>query len=76
MDILFYLGGVPFHIVNVLAVQLRKSCHMKGLVASLLNIKPLIGVEKENGTYVQLGQARSFDIPALFDQFPIFVVFL
>ncbi|MFW6115501.1 MAG: DegV family protein [Chloroflexota bacterium] len=34
--------------------------HMKGLVASLLNIKPLIGVEKENGTYVQLGQARTF----------------
>lgn len=34
--------------------------HMKGLVASLLNIKPLIGVEKENGTYVQVGQARTF----------------
>jgi len=34
--------------------------HMKGLVASLLNLKPLIGVEKVNGTYVQLGQARSF----------------
>jgi len=34
--------------------------HMKGLIASLLNIKPLIGVEKEGGTYVQLGQARTF----------------
>ena len=34
--------------------------HMKGLIASLLNLKPLIGVEKVNGTYVQLGQARSF----------------
>lgn len=34
--------------------------HMKGLVASLLNIKPLIGVEKVNGTYTQLGQSRSF----------------
>ena len=34
--------------------------HMKGLIASLLNIKPLIGVEKVNGTYVQLGQTRSF----------------
>jgi len=34
--------------------------HMKGLIASLLNIKPLIGVEKVNGTYVQLGQARTF----------------
>lgn len=34
--------------------------HMKGLIASLLNIKPLIGVEKVNGTYVQVGQARAF----------------
>jgi len=34
--------------------------HMKGLIASMLNIKPLIGVEKEGGTYVQLGQVRSF----------------
>jgi DegV family protein with EDD domain len=34
--------------------------HMKGLIASMLNLKPLIGVEKTNGTYVQLGQARSF----------------
>ncbi len=34
--------------------------HMKGLLASLLNIKPVIGVEKERGTYVQYGQARSF----------------
>jgi DegV family protein with EDD domain len=34
--------------------------HMKGLIANLLNIKPLIGVEKLGGTYVQHGQARSF----------------
>ena len=34
---------------------------MKGLVASLLNIKPIIAVEKEGGTYVQLGQARTFN---------------
>lgn len=34
--------------------------HMKGLIASILNIKPMIGVEKERGTYVQLGQARAF----------------
>jgi len=34
--------------------------HMKGLIASLLDIKPLIGVEKVKGTYVQLGQARTF----------------
>jgi hypothetical protein len=29
LDSLFYLGGVPFPIVNVLAVQLRKSCHLR-----------------------------------------------
>jgi len=34
--------------------------HMKGLIASVLNIKPLIGVEKVGGTYVQLGQVRTF----------------
>ncbi|MBE0409953.1 MAG: DegV family protein [Anaerolineales bacterium] len=34
--------------------------HMKGLIASLLNIKPMIGVEKEGGTYVQKGQTRTF----------------
>jgi DegV family protein with EDD domain len=34
--------------------------HMKGLIASLLNLKPLIGVETVNGTYVQQGQARTF----------------
>lgn len=34
--------------------------HMKGLIASLLHIVPLIGVEKEGGTYVQHGQVRSF----------------
>ncbi len=34
--------------------------HMKGLIASLLDIKPLIGVENERGTYEQMGQHRSF----------------
>jgi len=34
--------------------------HMKGIIASLINIKPMIGVEKVNGTYVQLGQVRTF----------------
>lgn len=34
--------------------------HMKGVIASLINIKPMIGVEKENGTYSQLGQVRTF----------------
>jgi DegV family protein with EDD domain len=35
--------------------------HMKGLVASLLRIRPLIGVEKVGGTYSQLGMARTFE---------------
>ena len=35
--------------------------HIKGLLAQVLNIKPLIGVEKERGTYVQLGQTRTLD---------------
>ncbi len=34
--------------------------HMKGLIASILNLKPMIGVEKVNGTYTQLGQTRTF----------------
>jgi DegV family protein with EDD domain len=34
--------------------------HMKGLIASVLNIKPVIGVEKVRGTYAQMGQARAF----------------
>lgn len=34
--------------------------HLKGLLAQVLNIKPVIGVEKERGTYVQHAQARSF----------------
>lgn len=35
--------------------------HMKGLIASMLNIKPIIGVEKEGGTYAQWGQERTFN---------------
>ncbi len=35
--------------------------HMKGLIASVLHIRPLIGVEKVGGTYVQLGMTRTFD---------------
>jgi len=34
--------------------------HLKGLLASMLNIKPIIGVEKVNGKYVQMGQAKDF----------------
>jgi DegV family protein with EDD domain len=35
--------------------------HIKGLLASLLNIKPMIGVEKVGGTYVQKGMMRAFN---------------
>lgn len=35
--------------------------HLKGLLASVLSIKPIIGVEKEGGTYVQRGQQRTLD---------------
>ncbi|MDH7488205.1 MAG: DegV family protein [Anaerolineae bacterium] len=33
--------------------------HLKGLLGSVLNIKPLIGVEKEQGIYTQRGSART-----------------
>jgi DegV family protein with EDD domain len=34
--------------------------HMKGLLASALRIKPMIGVTKDIGNYEQLGMARTF----------------
>jgi DegV family protein with EDD domain len=34
--------------------------HMKGLIGSLLQIKPIIGVDHDSGKYVQLSQARTF----------------
>ncbi|MBN1964823.1 MAG: DegV family protein [Anaerolineae bacterium] len=34
--------------------------HIKGLLASVLNIKPVIGVSHEDGRYAQRGQARTF----------------
>lgn len=35
--------------------------HMKGLLASVLGIKPVIGVEKDLGKYEQMGQARTLN---------------
>jgi DegV family protein with EDD domain len=35
--------------------------HMKGLIASALKLRPMIGVEHEHGKYEQLGTARTFD---------------
>ena len=34
--------------------------HLKGLMASVLNIKPVIGVAKEDGKYYNWGQATTF----------------
>ncbi|MBN1887119.1 MAG: DegV family protein [Thermoflexales bacterium] len=34
--------------------------HMKGLIASVLQIKPMIWVAKPSGAYEQVGQARTF----------------
>ena len=34
--------------------------HLKGLLASLLGIKPLIGVDKSNGKYAELSKTRTF----------------
>jgi DegV family protein with EDD domain len=34
--------------------------HIKGLLASVLNIKPIIGVDHVEGKYSQAGQARAF----------------
>jgi DegV family protein with EDD domain len=33
--------------------------HMKGLLASVLKIRPVIGVDKENGKYFTMGQERT-----------------
>ncbi len=33
--------------------------HLKGMLGSILNIKPIIGVDKTTGKYEQLGQART-----------------
>ena len=35
--------------------------HLKGLLASLLGIKPLIGVDKADGKYYDRGKARTFN---------------
>jgi DegV family protein with EDD domain len=35
--------------------------HMKGLIASVLHIKPIIGVAKGTGAYEQLAQERTFE---------------
>ena len=53
-DIIYSLGELKYLIHG------GRISHMKGLIASVLKLKPLIGVEKVNGTYAQLGQVRTF----------------
>lgn len=66
-DILAYIsrirsGTEVFYTLKELKYLIHggRISHIKGLLGSLLNIKPLIGVEKEHGTYVQQGQSMSF----------------
>lgn len=61
--ILNYLSNFRAHTEGMFTVStLRylihggRISHIKGLVASLLNIKPIIAVERENGKYFQLGK--------------------
>jgi len=54
-DILYTLSTLKYLIHG------GRISHLKGLLGSVLNLKPLIGVEKERGTYVNLGQARTLD---------------
>jgi len=54
-DILYTLATLKYLIHG------GRISHLKGLVGSALNLKPLIGVEKQRGTYVNLGQARTLD---------------
>ena len=35
--------------------------HLKGLLGSVLNLKPIIGVEKEHGKYANLSQGRTLE---------------
>ncbi len=54
-DTLFTLSTLKYLIAG------GRISHLKGLVASILNIKPIIGVEKAGGTYVTRGQMRTLD---------------
>lgn len=49
----------PLHPLNAKAPHPLRISHFKRLLASLLNIKPIISVEKGGGTYVNRGHART-----------------
>ena len=54
-DILYTLATLKYLIHG------GRISHLTGLLGSVLNLKPLIGVEKQRGTYTNLGQARTLD---------------
>ena len=55
VDILYTIATLKY------LVHGGRISHLKGLLASMLNIKPIIAVEKEKGIYVQRGQARTLE---------------
>jgi DegV family protein with EDD domain len=54
-DTLFTLGELKYLIHG------GRISHLKGLMAQVLNVKPLIGVEKTEGKYATIGQARTLE---------------
>lgn len=54
-DTLYTLGDLKYLIHG------GRISHLKGLMASVLNLKPLIGVEKVEGKYASIGQARTLE---------------
>jgi DegV family protein with EDD domain len=54
-DIIFSLATLKYLIHG------GRISHIRGLLGSILDIKPIIGVEKEEGKYVQRGAGRSFN---------------
>jgi len=64
LDLLHRIGEASstFFTLNDLRYLIHggRISHIKGLLAQLLNIKPVIGVDKVRGIYEQRGQARTF----------------
>ncbi len=64
VDLLHRIGAVSDSIYTLeelgYLIHGGRISHMRGLIASALHIKPLIGVAKDSGAYEQLGMARTF----------------
>ena len=54
-DTIYTLGDLKYLIHG------GRISHLKGLLGSVLNLKPLIGVEKKEGKYASISQARTLD---------------